>query len=201
MSEENLNEEAVEVTELDMLKDRARVMGIVFSNNIGVEALKKKIQDKMDGTVEPEAQAGPVVEDNPLGAPAAEVQRPLTKMEMRQKIKADAMKLVRVRITNMDPKKKDLEGEILTVANEYIGNVKMYVPYGEQTEDGWHVPQCIFDMLQERVYLQIRTVKDRHTKKERTITAYVKEFGLHVMPQLTQDELDQIAAAQAASGG
>lgn len=35
--------------ELSMLKSRARMMGITFSNNISVETLKQKIQEKIDG--------------------------------------------------------------------------------------------------------------------------------------------------------
>lgn len=202
-NENNGQEQAAEdqdlPTELDMLKERAKMMGVVFSNNIGVESLKKKIQDKMDGTGEDQGKPADEPEANPLGGDLDE--KPLTKQQLRQKIVADAMKLVRVRITNMDPKKKDLAGEIITVANEYIGNVKRYVPYGEETEDGWHVPQCIFDQLQAKEYLQIRTIKDKRTGTFRTVTSFVKEFGLQVLPQLTKAELEKIAAAQAASAG
>lgn len=192
-------EEEVQVSELDLLKDRARMMGIVFSNNIGVESLKKKIQDKMDGTEEQAKPTEQAEQVNPLGETPSD--KPLTKQELRRKIIDEAMKLVRVRITNMDPKKKDLAGEIITVANEYIGNVKRYVPYGEETEDGWHVPQCIFNQLEAKEYLQIRTIKDKRTGTFRTVTSFVKEFGLHVLPQLTQEELDKISAAQAAAAG
>lgn len=190
MSDEN---ETVEPSEIDLLKDRARIMGIVFSNNIGIDSLRKKIENKMNG--EPEVKETPVV--NPL---VPEVTAKVKMMTFREGIIAQAMKLVRVRITNMDPKKKDLPGEIFTVANEFIGNVCKYVPYGEQSDDGYHVPQCIYDQLDDRKFLNIRTVKDQKTGAPKVSTAWSKEFALEILPQLTRAELDKLAAAQKAAG-
>ena len=48
--------------ELSVLKQRATMMGIQFSNNIGLETLRKKIEDKMEGRAE--ADAAPQI--NPL---------------------------------------------------------------------------------------------------------------------------------------
>ena len=112
----------------------------------------------------------------------------------------DQMKLVRVRITNMDPKKKDLPGEIWTVSNEYLGNVRKMIPYGEQTDEGFHIPYCLFRLLQSKRFLHIRTVKDRVTGVERQEKQWVKEFSLDVLPDLTKEELARLAAAQAAAG-
>jgi len=110
------------------------------------------------------------------------------------------MKLVRLRIQNLDPKKKDLPGEIFTVANEYLGTVKKFVPYGEVTEEGYHVPYCIYRMMDARKFLNIRTVKDRRTGIERVESTWAKEFALEVLPQLTAKELAELANAQKAAG-
>jgi hypothetical protein len=179
--------------ELDMLKERARFMGITFSNHIGIEALKNKIESKMNGEPETTEQQSGV---NPL---VPEVSAKVKMMTMREQLLAQAMKLVRVRITNMDPKKKDLPGEIITVANEYIGNVRKYIPYGEQSDDGYHVPQCIYDLLESRKFLNIRTIKDQKTGMNKVHTSWSKEFALEVLPQLTRKELDKLAAAQKAA--
>lgn len=186
-------------SELEVLKTRATAMGIVFSNNIGVEALKKKINDKMEGNDTPEetAPAAPAVaQANPLtGAPANAPVKSL-----RQHLMAQAMKLVRIRISCMDPKKNDLPGEFFTVANEYIGTVRKYVPFGEQTDGGYHVPQCIYDFLKSREFLAIQTKTHPVTKQIETRTRYVKEFAIEVLPQLTEEELEKLAADQRATG-
>jgi selenocysteine-specific translation elongation factor len=42
--DENKSEE---VTELSLLKQRASMMGIVFSNNIGIEKLRERVNEKL----------------------------------------------------------------------------------------------------------------------------------------------------------
>lgn len=189
------------VDELALLKERAKQMGIPFSNNISLETLRKRISDKMEGKEEPEVN--PLTGDVEIAVITSAPKKLDAKqnaLALRKMMQRDQMKLVRVRITNMDPKKKDLPGEIWTVSNEYLGNVRKMIPYGEQTDDGFHIPYCLFRLLQSKRFLHIRTVKDRVTGVERQEKQWVKEFSLDVLPDLTKEELARLAAAQAAAG-
>ena len=195
----NADEQAVD--ELTLLKERAKVMGIPFSNNISLETLRKRVADKMEGKDEaPEVNA---LTGDPEIAQALAT-KPLdpkaNAVALRKLMHAKQMRQVRVRITNMDPKKKDLPGEIWTVANEYLGTVRKFVPYGEQTDDGFHIPYCLYRLLDSKRFLHIRDVKDRTTGIVRQDKVWAKEFSLDVLPTLTQGELDRLAAAQAAAG-
>ena len=197
----NPNADAQAVDELTFLKERAKVMGIPFSNNISLETLRKRVADKMEGKDEaPEVNA---LTGDPEIAHAM-VAKPLNQkaneVALRKLMYATQMRQVRVRITNMDPKKKDLPGEIWTVANEYLGTVRKFVPYGEQTDDGFHIPYCLYRLLDSKRFLHIRDVKDRTTGIVRQDKVWAKEFSLDVLPTLTQGELDRLAAAQAAAG-
>ena len=197
----NPSEDAQAVDELTFLKERAKVMGIPFSNNISLETLRKRIADKTEGKDEPEVN--PLAGDFEIAAITAapkKLDAQQNALALRKLMHREQMKLVRVRITNMDPKKKDLPGEIWTVANEYLGNVRKMIPYGEQTDDGFHIPYCLFRLLQSKRFLHIRTVKDRVTGLERQENQWVKEFSLDVLPDLTKEELARLAAAQAAAG-
>ena len=189
------------VDELALLKERAKQMGIPFSNNISLETLRKRISVKMEGKEEPEVN--PLTGDVEIAAITSAPKKLDAKqnaLALRKMMQRDQMKLVRVRITNMDPKKKDLPGEIWTVSNEYLGNVRKMIPYGEQTDEGFHIPYCLFRLLQSKRFLHIRTVKDRVTGVERQEKQWVKEFSLDVLPDLTKEELARLAAAQAAAG-
>ena len=189
------------VDELTLLKERAKQMGIPFSNNISLETLRKRIADKMEGKDEPEVN--PLAGDSEIAAITAAPKKLDAKqnaLALRKLMQREQMKMVRVRITNMDPKKKDLPGEIWTVSNEYLGNVRKMIPYGEQTDDGFHIPYCLFRLLQSKRFLHIRTVKDRVTGLERQEKQWVKEFSLDVLPDLTKEELARLAATQAAAG-
>lgn len=198
-------------TELDMLKKRAAVMGVSYSPNIGVDGLKAKIKAKLDGEAEEKATAiqasqvqAPVITANvDQSAPATYV-APLTaaqiKQRRRQAMRAEQLRLIRVRITNLNPSKKDLPGEIFTFANEVLGTVKKFIPYGEATENGYHIPFCIYTQLKEREFLNIRTRKD---SRGRTVIeqSMAREFALEILNQLTPTELARLAASQAATRG
>lgn len=179
--------------ELTVLKQRAKLMNLSFSNNISLEKLRQKIADAQEGKASEPDQEEPEV--NPLEdkkkAPVKE-----TEAQMRQRIRLEQTRLIRVRIQNLDPKKKDLPGEIITVANEYMGTIKKFVPFGEATDNGYHIPYCIYEFLKNRKFLNIR-VSNKGKKIEQ---AWVREFAIEELPPLTQEDLDKLAAAQTASG-
>ena len=194
--------EKAEAAELASLKARAKQMNLTHSNNIGLDALRKRVSDALEGkAVEPEPEAVNALTGKKDVAESTAPKRPYNNAAaLRKMMQEEQMKLIRVRITNLDPKKKDLPGEIFTTGNEYLGSVRKYVPYGEVTDEGYHIPFCIFKQLEARRFLNIRTIVDRVTKQTRTDSSWAKEFALEVLPPLTQAELNQLAAAQAASG-
>ena len=191
------NTEIQQVDELTLLKQRAATLGISFSNNIGAEKLKERINEKLNGTTQ-EVSKEDTEEVNALTGEPVKT-KAQSKADFRNQIKKDAERLIRLRITNLDPKKSKWPGEIITVANEYIGTISKYVPFGEVTEDGYHVPNAIYKKLKKRKFLDIRVIKQRG-KPDRVIERWVPEFALEVLPQLTEAQLKKLAATQAASG-
>lgn len=206
------------VNELDVLKQRARMMGVEFSNNIGVETLRERIRAKaeeqsnatvapapalFDPALIPAATQQASFQANTSGGPALGSEpKPAKPLTLRQYLQREHMKLVRVRITNLDPKKKNLPGEVFTVANEFLGTVRKYIPYGEVSDDGYHVPYCIYRELESRRFLDIRTFKERaNGNKIRVEQRWAKEFAIEVLPHLTPTELKQLAVAQMAEVG
>lgn len=260
-------------TELDLLKQRAKMMGVVFSNNIKIETLRQKIKAKLDdeddtqileedetnedqttqdqsgenleeagsgssgnsnksdtgngssgaeeaepiaassdtGPIDHQSPIEEVIVTAPMQAPdpipvvPASMQAPVPtapvrKLSLRELMQREHMKLIRVRIANLDPKKKDLPGEIFTVANEFIGTIRKYIPYGEVTDEGWHITKILYEQLRDRKFLNISTTKDRRSGHIQTKQVWVKEFALEVLPDLTQEELNHLAIAQAAAG-
>jgi len=177
------------IDELSVLKARADQMGIKYSPKIGVDALRAKVNDAL----------------NPPKEEEVEETKELSEREKEQKIRADMrdseLALVRLRITNLNPQKKDLHGEIFTVANKYVGIVKKYVPYGEATENGYHVPNIIYKQLKARKFLNIRTRPDRTTGNIAVEQTWAPEFALEVLPPLTDKELAELAKMQAAKAG
>lgn len=199
---ENQNEDTdndMSEDELSLLKDRAKLMGIKFSNNIRIESLREKIAAKQEGgnTASDALENTP----NPLATVTPiEQEIPIKAMSLREYMIKEQLKLVRLRIQNLDPKKKDLHGEVLCVANEYLGTIKKFIPYGEASDEGYHVPYCIYTEMESRRFQNIRTFTDKATGQIRVESNWAREFSLEVLPPLTKNELVQLASAQAAAG-
>lgn len=195
------------MSELDALKARAQTLGLTFSPKIGLETLRNKVNAAILGETLPETD--PEEFQGEVQAPVAAAvapQRRLTReereMQMRSDIRAEQLRLVRLRITNLNPSKAQLHGEIFTVANRYIGIVKKFVPYGEATDNGYHVPWVIYEQLKEREFLQTKTRPGRTNAGQIILDQkWVKEFALEVLAPLTTQELASLAAQQAAARG
>ena len=194
-------DQAQQPSELDMLKSRAKLMGITFSNNIGLDALKTKIEEhKQASEVKTQTQAPAQTNEQQAGSQTENQKKKVKTLNLRSHLQKEKMKLVRLRITNLDPKKKDLPGEILTIGNEYLGTVRKFVPFGEATDNGYHVPYCLYEMMRDRKFLSIKT---RKGPKGQTIVEQqmVREFALEILPPLSEAELARLSAAQLSAGG
>jgi len=173
--------------ELTLLKRQARAMGIPFSNNIGVETLRAKIKAAMEGETEKEK----TLENQAMEDPQ---KKPVKKLSLREKLRRENLALVRVRVTNLDPKERDLPGEIFTVANEYVGTVRKYVHFNVP----WHVPKCIYKMIRNQKFLNIRVYKQNG--REMVETSWSPKYSVEVLPPLTEEELQKLAVAQRSKG-
>jgi hypothetical protein len=193
--------------ELTLLKERATAMGISYSPNIGVVALRAKVDEKLNGTKDDaEAEGALDEQDSPEvdPAPDAKPAKVLTKSEQvmveRMKQRKEQLRLVRVRITNLNPAKKDLRGEIFTVANAYVGTQRKYIPYGEESDVGYHMPFIIYNELKDRKFVSIKTRKGPNGQQI-VDQRIVSEFAVELLEPLTEAELAKLASAQAAAAG
>lgn len=182
------------------LKARADTLNISYSNNIGEDALRKKIQDHLEGnnTVDntPDVQQASLSDQETL--PLNEV---TDKAVLRRRMYEQSMYLVRVRISNLNPAKKDIPGEFITVHNKHLGTVRKYIPFGEATDGGYHVPKIILDAMKERRFTNLKVRRDQTTGASVPEQQWVKEFAIEELEPLSQEELEQLARQQAAARG
>ena len=184
--DDNMNEDLIEAPdELTTLKARADLLGIGYHPSIGLTKLKEKIaqalaeEDEGSAPQVPSASATEVVE--------SEGQR-------KQRLKKDAAALLRIRLTCLNPAKKEWDGEIITAGNSTVGTFKKFIPFN--APDGWHVPRIIYNQLVQRecqIFVSVRDGRGNMTRTGKTI----REFAVEVLPPLNQDELDELARRQA----
>lgn len=156
-------------------------------------------EDEEDEVIDvaPKAPVGPSVEEL-LEMDASQEEDPKLR---RLILRAQALKLVRVRITNLDPGDAEIPGRIVTVYSKYTGKVTKLIPFGEATEGGYHIPQILYDHLKEQKFAMRREVRGPGSafgvKKRKT--TWVKKYALEVLPPLTKEEVRAMAQRQTAS--
>lgn len=192
--------------ELAGLKEKADTLGITYHPSIGAEKLREKIQEHLAKATPPaeDTPAAPSVIPKPVAeafvapdyTPAPPVYVPESVAQKRRRLKDDAMALVRVRISCMNPAKKEWDGEILTTGNTLVGTVSKFIPFN--ADEGYHVPQILFNMLKERMCQVFVEGKDAKGGKMR-VPKLIREFSLEVLDPLTRQELADLAARQAAT--
>ena len=171
-------QENTTVNESDLLRDKARKLNIKFHPSISDEKLREKINEVMNAEPEEAPKA--------MGANA-----------LRAKVRAEATKLIRVRITCMNPAKKEWPGEVITASNKYV-NEKKFIPF-VNAEEGYHIPQIILNVLKARKFQQFYTEKLPNGDTTRK-GKMVGEFAIEILPALTKEELAELAKVQAAAG-
>lgn len=219
---------AQQTSDKDVLRRIATMLDVSFSGNTGVERLKSNIIEALN--LEPETEVDP--EDPVVQAatglkkdPGKNVQAKTksvlelpknqqamldpfdpkwTEVERRAIVRSRAMRLHRVRITNMDPNDAALPGAIITVYNKYTGKVSKFIPFGDETENGYHVPEIILNELKNRTFTMRKEVKPRGQAGSFGVKTYktvlMKKFAIEELPPLTDDELKYLANDQKARG-
>lgn len=186
MSDIDNDDELIVPDELTSLKARADLLGISYHPSIGLEKLKEKVNAAVtasEAPVETPVEVDPAVE---------------TKEQRRMRKRKEANTLVRVRVTCMNPAKKEWEAELFTAGNSLVGSFTKLVPFNN--DEGWYVPQIILNQIQQRMCQIFTTTKDERGNQIRK-GKQIKEFNVEILPSLTPEELRDLAHRQAMSNG
>lgn len=159
-------------TELEALKERADLMGIKYSPNIGVDTLREKVNAQL-ATTEPEESGSVKVGSNRY-----------------QALRREAMKLVRVRVTNLNPSKKESEAEFVRAGNRLVSASRL-VPFEKET----HIENILLNVLKGRQYCIVVHEKNSEGKKV-PVRKMRKEFQIEELPPLTEKELQELKESQ-----
>ena len=183
-------QQPTESSELESLKARADLMGIKYHPNTGLDKLKAKVNNALSGGEEIKD-----IQSLSTGSKTYLTGEEFKRIQESNK-KRNVNKLIRVRVTCMNPMKKEWEGEIISVGSSKLGTFKKYIPYNVE----WHVPKIIYEHLKERKCSVFHTVKDYRGQKVRK-SKLVSEFSVETLPPLTAEELKDLAQRQAMING
>ena len=166
----------VQQDEIQEIKSRLDQMGIKYHHNAKVDTLRALLTKSLKGDE--------VVEES----------GELSMAQVRAKLMADANRLIRCRITCMNPHKRDWTGEVFTAGNSFTGTIKKFVPYNCEHAESYHIPKILLDVMRERKYLQTRQIKSKSGAIQESY--FVPEFQIVELDPLTEEELAQLASDQ-----
>ena len=173
--------------EMASLKARADQLGLAYHPSIGLDKLREKVKEALSD--EPVSKVEKVKAEVVVAEPAEETQN-----QRISRLRKEANALIRIRVSCMNPAKKEWDGEIFTVGNSAIGTIKKFVPFN--SEDGWHVPNVIYQMMRDRqcqIFVNSKTSQGVTTRQGKLI----KEFAIEILDPLTKEELADLAQRQA----
>lgn len=158
---------------------------------------RPSVQDMLEGGADEEIQiavrpkaSGHSVEEM-LKMDPKEIEDPNLR---RKVIRLKALKLVRVRITNLDPSDAALESGLFTVVNKYIGKASRVIPY----DVDWHVEQILLNQLKTQQFALRKEKKGGQIGVKQYDTKLVKKFSIEYLPDLTPEEKNALARSQEA---
>lgn len=172
------------------LRRQADLLGIKYKEGASVDLLEYLIDEKLKEQEKAQTTSA---------ATQATRQAVSSGVNFREQIYREEMRLVRIRLVNMDDKDKALGGDFFSVCNKYIGDVIKFIPYSAATSEyGYYVPYCIYKQLRDAKTVQFN--KTMVQGREVTKTRLVKKFAIEVLPNLSQAEFDELKQRQLATG-
>lgn len=115
----------------------------------------------------------------------------------KNRLRREATALVRVRISSMNPQKKNVKGELLCVSNRNIGTIQRYIPFNRD----WHIEKVLYDALLAKEFMVFDREKTGRAGIEVVTPRCIPEFNIQVLPPLTKGELKDLAQRQAMANG
>ena len=163
-------------------KQQADNLGLNYPQNISTEKLKQIVGNKMK---------------------QIRSEKPKENNVAAQQFK-DMRALVRIQINVLNPAKQNWTGEIFTVGNDVIPHMTRFIPYNA-VNGIWHVERMFVEMLKNRKYQRMVEHSGSRNDPSKYGVDYnrnqlVPEFSIIELPPLTEQELEDLGANQAANG-
>ena len=165
--------EDTETNDLEALRSQCKLLGIKYHHKHSAEKLAEMINEHHEKL-----------------NPKPKTSSKMTEGQIRAQKRKEALLLKRVMITCNDPMKIKYPGEIFQAANEIVGTVKKYCPFGNT--NGWYMPKFLLNSIEERVFRRQNT--DEHDPMSGGLA---KAYNIVYLGDLSAKELEDLKQQQA----
>ena len=195
LDQEEEEQDLKQPSRLESLKAKADKLGIKYKSNISETALAKKIDLVLsdESTAKDESDE---VDESEQDDEEKEAEAPKPKKLDKASERKRSQKLIRVIVRPLDPRRTQLDGELVMTGNSAIGTTGKFVPFN--VEAGFHIPEIIYNTLKDRTFTEFYTVEDKDGN-EHTKSRQKKAFIIEVLDPLTEAEIQEIKIRQQAT--
>lgn len=209
-------------TSIEPLRKLAKDMNVPFSGNTGLETLRNKLSAHLNKFLmsnpssssefdEPDLSGFLDEEEEIQVNKPVRVQKPKINLmtvdpstienlaTRREAIRAQALRLVRVKIQNLDPNDSAVTGAIISLQNKYTGKVAKLIPFGDETENGYHIPWMMYEHLKQWKFPLRKEVRGGRFGVKTYKTVMANKFNVEILPPLSMTELTELKNHQRAS--
>jgi len=177
------------MTELDLetVRAKAKELGVAVHPAQKAETIQANIDTFLaDSVASATATATPT-------APAAE-DKPETEYEQLERLRAEALVLLPVTVTSMDPADANLTAVVVSVGNRRLGQITKAIPFGYK----WYMPRILLNHLEEQKFTRSSMVPVPGVPgSERLHTQTISKYAITYHPIPSPAELSELAKAQA----
>ena len=171
------------------LLDRAALLGLTIHPQAKNETIAAKIAAKLKDEPDSEAAAAEGAQATPEAVVGTAPAAPAIGADGKEI--HPAKRLSRVIITCNDPQKADQTGDIISVSNGEVGNLRFYFHFNKP----WHVPHIILETLKESKLFLHSSRRDGRD----VVTREVPRYNIQYLEPLDEKGLERIASKQAAA--
>jgi hypothetical protein len=116
---------------------------------------------------------------------------PKSAAELEAESLADAMSLIPVTVTSMDPSDATLPSISISVGNRKIGQITKVIPFGHK----WYMPKILVKEMEQKQFVRNAMIQTPNGN-ERLNTQWIKKYAIQYHPIPTPAELADLAKLQ-----
>ncbi len=166
----------MELLDLEQVRAKAKELGIEYHPAMKAETIQYKIDEFLNR--QPDIIQPPVKDETPEQTEA--------------RLHREALALIPITITSMDPGDANLTGVIVSVGNRKLGQISKAIPFGYK----WYMPKILVDHLAEQQFCR-NSMIPTPGGNERLHTQWLKKYAIQYHDMPTPAELKELAKAQA----
>lgn len=166
--------------DLEQTRAKAKELGVAYHPAQKAETIQQNI-DKF-------LSEGQTVE---LAAPKPKEETPA---EAEARHLKEALALIPITVTSMDPADTETTGTLVSVGNGKLGQITKAIPFGYK----WYMPKILVMHMEAQQFCRSSMVPTGVPgTPERLNTQWLKKYAIQYHPMPTAEELEELAKAQA----